>query len=209
MGHQVDPPWVVLATPSGGLPTWQVNPGVKEFAPFAEMEGVTDALTCPQCAAAARPDAAWCSLCFAPLVGGFDPLTAPLEEVLGEGTNTAVLTQAAPAPPEVSLAQAPYVEAPPVSVPRPDQLPVGVPYSAPLVEESKALEPAGAENAPELSDVDVMLAMLASEHRQSDPSAEIVDRMGDKGTRVMVIVGGTIAIAVVAFVLMAVIGTIL
>lgn len=57
-----------------------------------------------------------------------------------------------------------------------------------------------------LSDVDVMLAMLAAEHRQADPAAEIVDRLGDRNARIVIMIGGTVAVTLVGFVILAVLG---
>ena len=159
---------------------------------------MTDALTCPQCGAVARSDAAWCSLCFAQLVAGFDPLTAPLEELLSEGNGTAVMTQQAPAPapaPATWTAELPDWESPAES-----------PATSFDPPEPTPEDPAESTDS-EISDVDVMLAMLAAEHRQAEPTSELVDRLGDKGARVLLIVGGTVAIAVVVFVMMAVLGT--
>ena len=155
---------------------------------------MTDALTCPQCGAVARSDAAWCSLCFAQLVAGFDPLTAPLEELLGEVNGTAVMTQQAPAP-ETWSPELPVWENSAETEAQSYNPPAAI-----------AEEPAASTDS-EISDVDVMLAMLAAEHRQAEPTSELADRLGDKGARVLLIVGGTVAIAVVSFVLMAVLGT--
>lgn len=41
--------------------------------------------TCSQCGAPLRADQPWCSLCFARVPEPFDPLTAPLEELAGQG----------------------------------------------------------------------------------------------------------------------------
>ncbi len=155
---------------------------------------MTDALTCPQCGAVARSDAAWCSLCYAQLVADFDPLTAPLEELLSQGNGTAVMTQQAPAP----AAQTPEVPEwdTPAETPAPS-------YDPPAAISEDPVE----STDTQISDVDVMLAMLAAEHRQAEPTSALAERLGDKGARVLLIVGGTVAIAAVAFVLMALLGT--
>ena len=41
-------------------------------------------LSCGECGTPLRADQSWCSLCFAQVSEAFDPLTAPLDEVLGQ-----------------------------------------------------------------------------------------------------------------------------
>jgi len=58
----------------------------------------------------------------------------------------------------------------------------------------------------EISDVDVMLGMLAAEHRQSERTSDLAAQLNDKGTRTMVMIGGAAVIGMVLFVLMAIAG---
>lgn len=50
-----------------------------------------------------------------------------------------------------------------------------------------------------LDDVDVMLSMLAAEHRQNDRSAALADRMSDRGVRMAVMFGGMLLVGALAF----------
>jgi hypothetical protein len=71
--------------------------------------------------------------------------------------------------------------------------------------DSGQVEPA--EAVGELSDTDIMLAMLAAEHRQSDTSMQLVDRIGDKNARIVIMIGGTAVITLVVFALIALLGS--
>ena len=179
---------------------------------------MTAAVTCPQCGAGVPADAAWCPLCFAQVAGGFDPLTAPIEEVLGHTTTATQTVQAPPvAAPTADAAPEP-VEAPAVeplqwhadieTYVAPTPSPVIEPLTTDAVTAGATTAPVEASGQPatELSDVDVMLAMLAAEHRQADPSSEWMDRFGDKNSRMMIILGGTALVAAVIFVLLTVFG---
>lgn len=140
--------------------------------------------SCAQCGAQLRPDQGWCSLCFAQVESAFDPLTAPLNELLelsGEGA-----TPEAPVEPA-----APELPAAPVA-------------------EVASVTPDGVPEADEaVTDVDVMFSMLAAEHRMSDPAVSLAERLGDRSTRITVMVGGTILIAGVGFLLLTILGAIL
>ncbi|MEO8329489.1 MAG: zinc ribbon domain-containing protein [Candidatus Nanopelagicales bacterium] len=193
-----------LAQPGPIIDAREQQAIIKNFGVSAEVEGVTDALSCPQCGAATRADAAWCSLCYAPMAGGIDPLTAPLEELLGAGGSTALMTSTLPVTRDSASSVEP-VESGVADVAASHGRHALVPVS-PESEGSSSPGEVPTEASSDISEVDVMLAMLAAEHRQQDPSVELVDRMGDKGARVMLIVGGTIAVAVVALVIMAVLG---
>jgi hypothetical protein len=140
---------------------------------------VSTTLSCGQCGSPVRPDQSWCSLCYATIQPAVDPLTAPLEEVIGldhavdetlggtEELETVVMeaaTEEVP-PPQVFLGLVP--------------------------------EGSGAELA--LSEVDVMLSMLAAEHRQNERAADLADRLSDKSTRVTVMVGGTLVVGLLLF----------
>ena len=161
---------------------------------------------CPQCGATTRPDAAWCSLCFAQLSGGFDPLTAPIEEVLGQSAGTTKTVT----PPVVHEDIETYAPAEPRHVADPittDEVRVGPTAPAkvaPNVGLSADLN--GSVAQEDLSEVDVMLALLAAEHRQGDPTVAWADRFGDKGVRMMIVVGGTAAMAAISFVILTIFG---
>jgi len=155
------------------------------------MKSVTAPLACSQCGASLRPDAAWCPLCFTQVAGAFDPLTAPIEDVLSQGGGTATLTQ-----PLQPVAEPTVQNSPPAPEPVAYELSV-----------EETMDDAAVEQGGEISDVDVMLAMLAAEHRQADPSTQIVDRMGDKNARIVIMIGGSVAIALVGFVMLALLGS--
>jgi hypothetical protein len=50
-----------------------------------------------------------------------------------------------------------------------------------------------------LDDVDVMLSMLAAEHRQNDRSAALAERMSDRSVRMAVMFGGMVLVGALAF----------
>jgi len=161
---------------------------------------------CPQCGAATRPDAAWCSLCFAQLSGGFDPLTAPIEEVLGQSDGTTKTVT----PPVVHEDIETYAPAEPRHVADPittDEVTVGPKAAAPAsANVGLPADRNGSVAEEDLSEVDVMLALLAAEHRQGDPTVAWADRFGDKGVRMMIVVGGTAAMAAISFVILTIFG---
>jgi len=174
---------------------------------------------CPRCGASERADAAWCSLChasFAPIV---DPLTAPLEQVLA-ATGPQTLTAVAPAPewlaePDVLEATTAPAVPPPaepaVAVARPPADDLAWTRDAPPTPQvaHAAPEPPTTGTAGDPTSVDAMLAMLAVEQRNLDnrhtPWAHYFD---DKSSRVMVMVGGSIGLALGLFVVMAILGAI-
>lgn len=150
--------------------------------------------SCGQCGAPLRPDQGWCSLCYAQVESTFDPLTAPLDELL-ELSGEVVAEPVVEALPE---------EATPVE--RPHQQTESVlaaPYpSLPVPPETQV------DAGEELTDVDVLLSMLAAEHRKSDPAAGLAERMEDRSTRIGVMVGGTILIAGLGFLVLTVLGAV-
>jgi hypothetical protein len=177
----------------GPIAAW----AVKDRGDHAESTGVSAGNACPQCGAAARPEAAWCALCFAKLAGGFDPLTAPIEEVLGqsEGTTKTVIPPVVHEPIETYVSEVSrHVEDPVTTA----EVAIGPSTSASDVNQAVAGE--------DLTEVDVMLALLAAEHRQDDPTAAWADRFGDKGVRMVIIMGGTAAVAAICFVVLTVFG---
>jgi hypothetical protein len=150
---------------------------------------VSTTLSCGQCGSPVRADQTWCSLCYARIEEEFDPLTAPLNVVMGRQ--------------EVPESQPP-VEAP---TPRPEA-PELVVQALPPTDVESPEESDSTLEAAEVSDVDVMLSMLAAEHRRSDPAAGLADQMTDKSTRIMVMVGGTLLIAGLVFLAFTVLGAI-
>jgi hypothetical protein len=64
------------------------------------------------------------------------------------------------------------------------------------------------EAPPEVSDVDVMLSMLAAEHRQGDLTARWAGSLDDKATRITVMAGGALLIAGLGFLLLTILGAI-
>lgn len=154
-------------------------------------------LSCGECGTPLRADQSWCSLCYARVAEPFDPLTAPLDEVLGqvEGatqvpvpsvdtSSPSIEEMAQDAEPEMSYSEAPLAR-----------------YSRALIDE----EP---EDLEDVSEIDVMLSMLAAEHKAMDPAAGLTERLGDKSTRIAVMVGGTAIIGGVLFALLTVFGAI-
>ena len=157
------------------------------------MNSVTGPMTCTRCSAVVRPDDVRCPICYAHLADGFDPLTAPIEDVLRQGGGTATLTQ------YVQPVADPALDHPPAVVARPTE---------PTLEIAASVEqPSVEQPSVELSDVDVMLAMLAAEHRHGDSSAQIVDRLGDKNARIVIMIGGTVVISILCFVVLSLLGS--
>lgn len=140
-------------------------------APAEEMY-VSTTLSCGQCGAPLRAEQDWCSLCYAIVQPEFDPLTAPLDEVVGQSG------------------------------------PVAPADAGPVAEPDLVDGAAEAEQVVEAPDFDVMLSMLAAEHRRSDPAAGIVERLEDKSTRIAVMVGGMAIIGAVVFLVLTVLGAI-
>ncbi len=133
-------------------------------------------LSCGQCRAPLRAEQDWCSLCFASVETSFDPLTAPLDQVVGR-------------------AEVPELPVAPV-----EPLP-----AVPVIAEA---EPDPVASPIEVSDLDVMFSMLAAEHRRSDPATGIAERLEDRSTRIAVMVGGTVLIGAVMFLVLTVLGAI-
>lgn len=144
-----------------------------------------------------RPNQSWCSLCYAHVGEAFDPLTAPLHEVLGQ-------------------VEAGFQFDEPVNEPveRTDVAPLelGIDPTTTLTQtEGYSVDAAmgdDAEEPVEVSDIDVMLSMLAAEHKAMDPAAGFTDRLGDRTTRVAIMVGGTVIIGAFLFAMLTVFGAI-
>lgn len=77
-----------------------------------------------------------------------------------------------------------------------------------VVSGANPVEPEEPEASPEVSDIDVMLSMLAAEHREGDPTSRWVGGMEDKATRIAVMVGGTVVVAALGFLMLTVLGAI-
>ncbi len=161
-----------------GRPQLESRLAVKARPDHAEETCVSTTLSCGQCRAPLRAEQDWCSLCFASVETSFDPLTAPLDQVVGRAEV-----------PELPVAPVEPLPAVPVIAeadPTPD------PVARPI----------------EVSDLDVMFSMLAAEHRRSEPAAGIAERLEDRSTRIAVMVGGTVLIGAVMFLVLTVLGAI-
>jgi hypothetical protein len=158
---------------------------------------VSTTLSCGQCGTPLRADQSWCTLCYARVEDEFDPLTAPIEQLMepheAEGWRDSVPAAASP-----ETLQPPVVD-PRSDAPADSVEPMPVPMPA---------EPGEPEGSPEVTDVDVMLSMLAAEHRQGDPTSRWVGTMDDKATRIAVMAGGAVLIAAVGFLLLTLLGAI-
>ena len=158
--------------------------------------GVSTTLSCAQCGATLRPDQGWCSLCYAQVEADFDPLTAPLEELeqhasWGAGQPDEQVGQALET---IDESQSTDLLAP--LAPTPDAEPAPKPAFPPAEPVSPTVE---ATTDAGLDDVDVMLSMLAAEHRQNDRSAALAERMSDRGVRIAVMFGGMVLVGALAF----------
>jgi hypothetical protein len=156
--------------------------------------GVSTTLSCAQCGATLRPDQGWCSLCYAQVEADFDPLTAPLEELeqresLGAGQPDEQVGEALET---IDESQSTDVLAPPAATP------VVEPAPKPAFPPAEPV-PAEAATDAGLDDVDVMLSMLAAEHRQNDRSAALAERMSDRSVRMAVMFGGMVLVGALAF----------
>lgn len=146
---------------------------VKARPDGAEEPLVSTTLSCGQCGAQLRAEQDWCSLCYAGVEPSFDPLTAPLDQVVGRAEAS--------------------------ETPKPD--PITEPAPAAPVEAVPLDEPMA-----DVTDLDVMFSMLAAEHRRSDSAAGIAERLGDRSTRIAVMVGGTALIGTVMFLVLTLLG---
>ena len=155
-------------------------------------------LACPQCGAATRPDAAWCSLCLTPFGTPaetptitsseveLDPLTAPLEQVIASSVMGVTDDQ----PPAASGVD-----------------PIGVESESESASEPVGQVPGAARNQmPDAETIDALLALLAAEHREKDSAAPMVGRFEDKSTRVAVAIGGILVMTAVGFLTLTVFG---
>jgi hypothetical protein len=158
---------------------------------------VSTTLCCGECGTPLRAHQSWCSLCYAPVAEPFDPLTAPLE-VLLERAEEATHE---PAPLEEAHSSRPQEPAQEVVLARPHpEAPAALLSRATIDERSADLE--------DVSEIDVMLSMLAAEHKAMDPASGLTERLGDRSTRIAVMVGGTAIIGGLLFTLLTVFGAI-
>jgi len=157
---------------------------------------VSTTLTCGECGTPLRTDQSWCSLCFAQVSEAFDPLTAPLDEVLGQVEAATHVPVPSAEPPEgISDVMAQDV----ATIPR---------TPSPVARYEHAPSDDGTEDPKPISEIDVMLSMLAAEHKAMDPVADLTDRLGDRSARIVVMVGGTAIIGVLLFALLTLFGAI-
>ncbi len=133
-------------------------------------------LSCGQCGSPLRPDQSWCSLCYATIQPIVDPLTSPLDEVIGLDASLGEVVEDTA---RETLDEAVEHQVPP----------------EPLAEPKREVD----TPALDVSEVDIMLSMLAAEHRQSEPAAGLAERFGDRSTRMAVMVGGTAVVGLILF----------
>jgi hypothetical protein len=147
---------------------------------------------CPQCAASIRPDADWCTLCYADLrPAPPEPDPAPEPDPVPE------LDPVVDAVPELMVDAEPLDESA-----LGDDVPVRVGKHArrlPSVEE----EPVSLDDV----DVDAMLAQLAIE---SDSGlGPLAGRLQSKGSKALAVTAGVTIVGVLLFVVMAILGALL
>lgn len=162
----------------------EVGYPVKRSRVCADEWGVGTTLSCGECGAPLRPEQDWCSLCYAAVKPVFDPLTAPLDDVIDAATAAGEHS-------------GPALPAEPQPVPVPERTVQAVRVGEPTEK---------GEPAVDVSDVDVMLSMLAAEHRRSEPASGLAERLGDRSTRVAVMVGGTLIVGAVLFAIFTALG---
>lgn len=160
---------------------------IKPTPVCADDWAVDTTLSCGECGAPLRPEQDWCSLCYAAVKPVFDPLTAPLDDVMDVAAGLS-----APSEPESA--------ADPEPVSGPELMAEAVlPDVPPEPDEPD-------EEKIDVSDVDVMLSMLAAEHRRSEPASGLAERLGDRSTRIAVMVGGMVVVGAVLFAVLTALG---
>ena len=146
--------------------------------------------TCHRCGAVVPTDAQWCGLCHA----SFAPEPTPDLPPPHEPPTATVDPLTAPLTSLVAGSE--------------ETLPVRRGKHA----ATATVPTASQEDVPAVpdADVDVMLAMLAAEHQQATTSSPLMGRLmplvEDKGSRTFLIVGGVLAMTVVFFIVIAVLG---
>jgi hypothetical protein len=174
-----------------------------------------------------RPDASWCSLCFArfdepavtePPAAELDPSTAAAWLDATSAQDEVQTPEPSPAGPSVTepfdplTAPLEVLTAPQESPARTFDAPVATaPASEPVATEGPpepASEPAPSRPAelPAVDgySVDTMLTLLAAEQRQQDTLTTWADKMSDKPTRLLVMVGGIVVLSIGLFCALAV-----
>lgn len=174
---------------------------------YADVRSVSTFDHCPSCGGAVRHGADWCTQCFAALGQGFDPLTAPMQDLLNE-PDESLMARAAhptPQPPAAAAAQ------PLVSQSEPARGRHARPSLSPLDQPAETSPTPALNSQPtvDISDVDVMLGMLAAEHRSADPTSALAQHLGDRGAKTLFIVGGVAVASIAFFILMFIAGLIL
>ena len=169
---------------------------IKPSPECADDWAVGTTLLCGECRAPLRPEQDWCSLCYAAVKPVFDPLTAPLDDVIDVAAGLGV-----PSEPE-SAADPEPVSGPELTTEalHPDDSP----------EPDEPDEPDEPERPDEpgidVSDVDVMLSMLAAEHRRGEPASGLADHLSERSTRMAVMVGGMVVVGAVLFAVLTALG---
>jgi hypothetical protein len=162
------------------------------FGGHLETPVVPPRTECPHCGAALAREALWCSLCFADLSRtDFDPLTAPLDEVMARAPEpveplASDPSEDGPGAPATSLTSTAFSTSPASTAP------VGSPDTDPTL--------------PPVEGLEVMFALLSAEHRGADPSTRWLDLFSDGGPRMAVMIGGTLAVTAVCFAVIALLG---
>lgn len=203
-----------------------VDSPIKVNAASAEVTPVTPSVDCSSCGAAMRQDAQWCTQCFATVDHGFDPLTAPLGDLLNQGPVSGA-PAALPAPSVVQTPAAPQTPGATVATvapsddshrprhakharPATDSLIEPLPDSLNDALTDPSATPASTPAAPDPrlagADVDLMLTLLAAEHRSNEQASALARHLGDRGTRAIVTAAGIGIFAVAGFVAMAILG---
>lgn len=126
---------------------------VKARPDGAEESLVSTTLSCGQCGAQLRAEQDWCSLCYAGVEPSFDPLTAPLDEVVGRAEALE-----APVPDPIEAAPAAPVKALPLDEPMADVSDLDVMFSMLAAEHRRSDSAAGV--AERLEDRSTRIAVM-------------------------------------------------
>ncbi len=174
----------------------------------ADVRSVNTFDHCPSCGGAVRLDADWCTQCFAALGQGFDPLNAPMQDLLNESDESVMARVVHVTPQPLASAVDPQ---PLVGQPQPARGRHARPSTSPLDQPAETSPTPDVNSQPtvDISDIDVMLGMLAAEHRSADPTSALAQHLGDKGAKTLFILGGVAVASMVFFILMFIAGLIL
>ncbi|MSZ49329.1 MAG: hypothetical protein F2601_01460 [Actinobacteria bacterium] len=128
---------------------------------------------CPQCSAAVRPDALWCSLCHFSLQSAPEPVAVTVP-----APTPAVTTESIPAPsPELTVSELTVPES----------------WVEEVAQESSAAEP------------EFDLSLLGSDPL-TPALGGLASKVSSSSGKAAVVIGGTVAVSVVFFALMSLIG---